>query len=46
MSNKAIGIDLGSTMSEVAIVEGGKATVILTNEGTRTFPSEIGRAHV
>ena len=41
MSNKAIGIDLGSTMSEVAIVEGGKATVILTNEGTRTFPSVV-----
>ena len=41
MSNKAIGIDLGSTMSEVAIVEGGKATVILTNEGVRTFPSVV-----
>ena len=40
-NNKAIGIDLGSTMSEVAIVEGGKATVILTNEGTRTFPSVV-----
>jgi len=41
MSNKAIGIDLGSTMSEVAIVEGGKATVVVTNEGTRTFPSVV-----
>lgn len=41
MSNKAIGIDLGSTMSEVAIIEGGKPTVILTNEGTRTFPSVV-----
>lgn len=41
MSNKAIGIDLGSTMSEVAIIEGGMPTVILTNEGTKTFPSVV-----
>lgn len=41
MSNKAIGIDLGSTMSEVAIIEGGMPTVILTTEGTKTFPSVV-----
>ena len=41
MSNKAIGIDLGSTMSEVAIIEGGMPTVILTAEGTKTFPSVV-----
>lgn len=41
MSNKAIGIDLGSTMSEVAIMEGGKPTVILSTEGSRTFPSVV-----
>lgn len=42
MSNKkAIGIDLGSTMSEVCIIEGGRPTVILTPEGTKTFPSVV-----
>ena len=41
MSKKAIGIDLGSTMSEVAIIEGGEPTVILTTEGTKTFPSVV-----
>jgi molecular chaperone DnaK len=40
-NNKAIGIDLGSTMSEVAIIEGGMPTVILTAEGTKTFPSVV-----
>lgn len=42
MSNKrAIGIDLGSTMSEVAIIENGEPVVVLTNEGTKTFPSIV-----
>lgn len=41
MSRKAIGIDLGSTMSEVAIIEGGEAKVMLTVEGSRTFPSVV-----
>ena len=42
MSNKkAIGIDLGSTMSEVAIIENGTATVIPTAEGPETFPSVV-----
>lgn len=40
--SKAIGIDLGSTQSEVAIVENGVPTVILSASGKRTFPSVIG----
>lgn len=42
MSKKAIGIDLGSTESEVAIIENGKPTVIITPEGSRTFNSVVG----
>lgn len=41
MSRKAIGIDLGSTMSEVAVIEGGNPKVMLTTEGSRTFPSVV-----
>lgn len=41
MSRKAIGIDLGSTMSEVAVIEGGKPKVMVTTEGSRTFPSVV-----
>ena len=41
MSRKAIGIDLGSTMSEVAVIEGGEPKVMLTTEGNRTFPSVV-----
>lgn len=41
MSRKAIGIDLGSTMSEVAVIEGGEPKVMLTVEGSRTFPSVV-----
>ena len=41
MSRKAIGIDLGSTMSEVAVIEGGEPKVMLTTEGSRTFPSVV-----
>ena len=37
-----VGIDLGSTLSEVAIVEGGKPTIIVNEEGSRTTPSVIG----
>ena len=36
-----VGIDLGSTLSEVAIVEGGKPTIIVNEEGSRTTPSVI-----
>ena len=39
--SKIIGIDLGSTLSEVAVVEGGKPTIIVNDEGSRTTPSVI-----
>lgn len=39
---KIIGIDLGSTNSCVAIMENGKATVVVNEEGGRTTPSVIG----
>ncbi|MBN2479941.1 MAG: molecular chaperone DnaK [Parachlamydiales bacterium] len=40
-SKKIIGIDLGTTNSCIAIMEGGSATVIANAEGTRTTPSVI-----
>lgn len=55
---KVIGIDLGTTNSVVAVMEGGEPTVITNQEGSRLTPSvvgfakngerlvEIGRAHV
>lgn len=39
--SKVIGIDLGSTLSEVAIIEGGKATVIPNEDGSYTTPSVV-----
>ena len=38
---KAIGIDLGTTNSVVAVVQGGEQVVIPNQEGTRTTPSVV-----
>lgn len=41
MANKVIGIDLGTTNSVVAIMEGGEPKVIPNEEGSRTTPSVV-----
>ena len=38
---KAVGIDLGTTNSVVAVMEGGKPTVIINSEGSRMTPSVV-----
>ncbi len=38
---KAVGIDLGTTNSCIAVMEGGKPTVITSSEGSRTTPSVV-----
>ncbi len=42
--SKVIGIDLGTTNSVVAVMEGGEPTVIVNREGGRTTPSVVGFA--
>jgi len=42
MSNKIVGIDLGTTNSVVSIVEGGEPVVIPSAEGDYLFPSIVG----
>ena len=41
MSSRIIGIDLGTTNSVVAVMEGGTPTVIANAEGSRTTPSVV-----
>ncbi|MCS5704212.1 MAG: molecular chaperone DnaK, partial [Acidobacteria bacterium] len=40
--SKIIGIDLGTTNSVVAVIEGGEPVVITNPEGSRTTPSVVG----
>src|SRR5690348_16538374 len=40
--SKTVGIDLGTTNSVVAVMEGGEPVVIANAEGSRTTPSVVG----
>src|SRR5690625_6754640 len=39
--SRVVGIDLGTTNSAVAVLEGGQSTVIANAEGSRTTPSVV-----
>ncbi len=39
---KAVGIDLGTTNSVIATMEGGEPTILVNSEGGRTTPSVVG----
>ena len=39
--SKVVGIDLGTTNSVIAVMEGGSPTVIPNSEGARTTPSVV-----
>jgi len=42
--SRAVGIDLGTTNSVVAVLEGGEPVVVPNSEGSRTTPSVVGFA--
>src|SRR6187549_342125 len=42
MPRKVIGIDLGTTNSVVAVMEGGQPEVVVNQEGARITPSVVG----
>src|SRR5699024_12171374 len=41
LMSRVVGIDLGTTNSAVAVLEGGQSTVIANAEGSRTTPSVV-----
>lgn len=39
--SKVIGVDLGSTLSEIAVIEGGKPVIVANEDGSYTTPSVV-----